>query len=135
MGEPVRAESKNQPRQESRFFVANQVSNQQVCPIGGQQERKNYDNVINRREPEKQLQGQDLFSLSLSSLTNLWDYTNAFSPWIGTCPVLNYSLQKNLIPKISATPLYTIYNFQLGYLFNKMSEDKENEKIFLDWTN
>ena len=63
----------------------------------------------------------------------LWNYNDAFSPWLGTCPVLNYTQDKNLIPKITNTPLHKIYKFQIRYLFTKMLESRKNEEIFWQW--
>lgn len=82
---------------------------------------------------EQVMKSTNLFCLCEASLMELWDYHSAYLPWMGTCPVVNYILGDNLIPKITTTPLYKIYNFQLEYLFKKMAEDKAHEKIFLKW--
>ena len=82
---------------------------------------------------EQIMKNPNLFSLSCASLMQLWDYNTAFFPWLGTCPVMNYVRDKNLIPKITTTPMYKISRFQVRYLFTKMLESKENEKIFWGW--
>ena len=89
-------------------------------------------NVLNN-DYEEIMKSSTLFCVCEASLTELWDYNSAFLPWTGTCPVLNYLQGDNLVPKIRATPLYQIYNFQFEYLFKKISE-KENRDIFLQWT-
>jgi len=79
------------------------------------------------------IKSPNLFSLSCASLMQLWDYNSAFSPWVGTCPVLNYVNDKNLVPKITTTPMHKISRFQLKYLFTKMLESRKNEEIFWRW--
>lgn len=73
------------------------------------------------------------FSILKSSLMDFWDYNSVFLPWMGTCPVLNFLCQGNLVPKITQTPMYKIHHFQLRYLFKKMIEDQNNRKIFEQW--
>lgn len=82
---------------------------------------------------EEIMKSSNLFCMCEASLTELWDYNSAFLPWTGTCPVLNYLQGDNLVPKIRATPLYQIYNFQFEYLFKKLLESKENNDIFGQW--
>jgi len=82
---------------------------------------------------EDLVKSTNLFSVCQASLVDLWDYNCAYSPWIGTCPVLNYRQGGNLVPKITATPLHKIYHFQFEYLFKKMAQDKNNLKIFQEW--
>lgn len=76
---------------------------------------------------------ENLLHLLQTSLINLWDANSVFSPWIGTCPVLNYSTQGNFIPKIQCSSLHKIYNFQFKYIFEKILESKENLDIFESW--
>jgi len=73
------------------------------------------------------------FSIFKSSLMDFWDYNSAFSPWMGTCPVLNFLSQGNLVPRITQTPMYKIYRFQFEYLFKKMIEDPDTREIFDQW--
>jgi len=100
------------------------MSADEIFKLGNLNDGVKYNEVI---------KSPNLFSISCASLIQLWDYNSAFSPWIGTCPVLNYVNDHNLIPKITATPMHKIYRFQLRYLFTKMLESKENEKIFWGW--
>lgn len=73
------------------------------------------------------------FSICQSSIMDIWDYNSAFLPWLGTCPVLNYLQQGNIVPKITQTPKYKIHRFQLEYLFRKMAEDKKSKETFQSW--
>ncbi|MFA5008433.1 MAG: His-Xaa-Ser system radical SAM maturase HxsB [Candidatus Omnitrophota bacterium] len=85
---------------------------------------KNYDQLMG---------SENLLHLLQTSLVNLWDANSAFSPWLGTCPVLNYSAQGNFIPKIHCSSMHKIYNFQFRYIFEKILENKENFNIFKSW--
>lgn len=67
------------------------------------------------------------------SLVNLWNYNCVFSPWSGTCPVVNYYLQKNMVPKICCSPINKVMNYQFRYIFEKILEDKESIEIFKSW--
>lgn len=82
---------------------------------------------------EEVIKSPNVFSICQSSLMDLWDYNSAFLPWMGTCPVLNYITQGNIVPKITQMPKYKIYRFQFEYLFKKMIEDDENLRIFQKW--
>lgn len=83
---------------------------------------------------EKAIKNPKLFSICESSLLDLWDYNSAFLPWTGTCPVLNYMSQGNIVPKITQTPKHKVHSFQLKYLFTKIIENKKNLEIFQKWT-
>lgn len=76
---------------------------------------------------------ESLLHLLEASLVNLWDYNSAFFPWMGTCPVVNYALQKNIVPKIWCSPIHKIYNYQFSYIFEKILEGGENLEIFRNW--
>jgi len=86
--------------------------------------KENYEDLMKK---------ENLLHLLQSSLVNLWDYNNVYSPWLGTCPVVNYVLQKNIVPKISCSPLHQVNNYQFHYVFEKILESKENERIFKSW--
>jgi uncharacterized protein len=58
----------------------------------------------------------------------------AFRPFCGTCPVMNFAEQGNVIPRITETMRCKIYKSQFTYLFNRISEDQEALKIFERWT-
>lgn len=88
--------------------------------------KENYEDLV---------KSETLFNTCQASLLNLWDYRSCFLPWSGSCPVLNYHFQQNIIPKITSTFLQKIYNLQFQYLFEKMIEGEENLKIFKNWVN
>jgi len=66
-------------------------------------------------------------------LLDLWDYNSVFSPWSGTCPVLNYHQEGTPVVKIAQTPKYKIHNFQFEYIFKTIVENKEGAYIFNRW--
>jgi sulfatase maturation enzyme AslB (radical SAM superfamily) len=86
--------------------------------------KENYEDLIKK---------ENMMYLLQASLVNLWDYRSAFLPWIGICPVMNYALQKNVVPKIHCSSIYKIYKYQFRYIFEKILEDDENLKIFKTW--
>ena len=86
--------------------------------------KENYSDLIKK---------DSLLHLLEASSSNLWDYNSAFSPWIGTCPVVDYSTERNVIPKIRCSFLHKIYTCLFGYFFKKMLENKNNTIIFKHW--
>jgi uncharacterized protein len=100
------------------------MTGQDMFKLGNLNKTKDYADIV---------KSSPLFSLLSSSVMDLWSYNSVFSPWIGTCPVVNYTQQNNLVPKITDTPLYKIYSFQLEYIFKKISESKVYKDIFLKW--
>jgi len=82
---------------------------------------------------EEVMKSTNLFCVCESSLAELWDYNSPYLPWMGTCPVLNYISQNNIVPKISQTGLYKIFHFQFEYIFKKILESKSNKAIFEGW--
>ncbi|MFA5271066.1 MAG: hypothetical protein WC412_01845 [Candidatus Omnitrophota bacterium] len=89
---------------------------------------------ILKQNYEELMKSENLLYLLEMSVTNLWDGNSAFFPWTGTCPVLNYSLEKNFVPKIQCSFMHKIYNFQFNYIFEKILESKKNLEIFEYWT-
>ena len=88
---------------------------------------------ILKDEYETIMKSPNLFAACQSSLIDLWSYNDVYSPWLGTCPVLNYKLQGTLVPMITRTPLHKIQHFQFDYLFKKLLEDKEAKAILEKW--
>ena len=82
---------------------------------------------------EDLMKKENLLHLLEASLMNLWDYNSAFSPWIGTCPVVNYDLQKNIVPQIHCSYMYKAYKFQFEYIFEKIIDGGKNLEIFRKW--
>lgn len=90
---------------------------------------------ILKQNYEELMKNENLLYLLEMSVVNLWDGNSAFFPWTGTCPVLNYSSERNFVPKIHCSFMHKIYNFQFNYIFEKILESKENLEIFKRWTN
>jgi len=88
---------------------------------------------IKTAEYEDMMKQDSLLHLLEASVVHLWDPASVFSPWIGVCPVVNYALQQNLVPKITCSSLYKILTFQFRYIFEKMEESQENVNIFRSW--
>ncbi|MFA5337497.1 MAG: His-Xaa-Ser system radical SAM maturase HxsB [Candidatus Omnitrophota bacterium] len=86
------------------------------------------------KEPyEAMIKKENLLHLLEASAVNLWDYTSAFSPWIGICPILNYVTQKNFVTKIKCSSLYKIHTFQFKYIFEKISAGGQDLEILKTW--
>ncbi|MCK4881402.1 MAG: His-Xaa-Ser system radical SAM maturase HxsB [Candidatus Omnitrophica bacterium] len=82
---------------------------------------------------DKIMKSPGLFSVCQSSVMDLWSYNDVYAPWLGTCPVMNYESQGNLVPKITQTPLHKIQHFQFDYLFKKMIESEQAKETFKQW--
>lgn len=89
-------------------------------------------NILNENY-EDLMKKENLCHLLEASLLDLWDYNSAFLPWMGTCPVVNYKLQGNIVPQIKCSPAHKVYNYQFKYIFEKISENNRNSKILKGW--
>lgn len=84
---------------------------------------------------------EDIFrsenQMGVTYASALENYTScqvcAFKPYCGTCPVMNYVEQGNIIPKMTQTMRHAIYKFQFSHLFNRMGSDPEVMEIFRNW--
>lgn len=89
-------------------------------------------NILNENY-EDLMKKDNLIHLLEASIINLWDHNSVFSPWIANCPVVNYALQKNIVPKIWCSPVHKIINYQIRYIFEKMLGSRQNFEIFKTW--
>ena len=89
-------------------------------------------NILNENYQDL-MKKENLFHLLEASLVDLWDYNSAFLPWMGTCPVVNYALQRNIVPQIKCSPAHKVYNHQFRYIFEKISENNRDYKILRGW--
>lgn len=89
-------------------------------------------NILNENY-EDLMKKDKLLQLQQSSLVNLWDYTSVFAPWLGTCPVVNYATQKNVVSKIHCSLMHKVYKGQFTYIFEKFIEDQDYKRIFYTW--
>ena len=82
---------------------------------------------------EAVMKSPNMFPTCQSSVIDLWSYNDVYSPWLGTCPVLNYKLQGSLVPKIVQTPFHKMQHFQFDFIFKKILEDETAKNIFESW--
>jgi His-Xaa-Ser system radical SAM maturase HxsB len=82
---------------------------------------------------EDMIKKDNLLQLLHSSCSDLWHYTSAFSPWMGFCPVVNYALQRNVVPRVACSPAQKIQEFQFRYVFDKILEGGITLDIFKSW--
>jgi len=59
----------------------------------------------------------------------------AYKPYCGICPVCNYAEQGSIIAKIPQTDRCKIFKAQFDYIFDKLLNDKQARKVFLNWVN
>ena len=90
---------------------------------------------ITQEDYQDMIKKESLMHILESSVMELWDYASAFLPWMGTCPVANYAVQENMVPKIHCSAVHKIYTAQLSYIFEKIEESKKNLQIFKKWIN
>jgi His-Xaa-Ser system radical SAM maturase HxsB len=55
-----------------------------------------------------------------------------YRPFCGTCPVINFAEEGNLLPKLSTSSKCKIFKFQFDYVFEKMLDEK-TRNIFFQW--
>lgn len=89
-------------------------------------------NILNE-DYEDLMKKDNLLNLQQSSLVNLWDYTSVFSPWLGTCPVVNYATQNNIVSKVHCSLMHKVYKGQFNYIFEKLIEVQDYKRIFYTW--
>jgi sulfatase maturation enzyme AslB (radical SAM superfamily) len=82
---------------------------------------------------EDMIKKETLLQLLHASSPNLWHYGSAFSPWMGFCPVVNYAVQKNIVPKVACAPTQKILEFQFRYIFEKILKGGKPLDIFKGW--
>jgi His-Xaa-Ser system radical SAM maturase HxsB len=56
-----------------------------------------------------------------------------YKPFCGTCPVLNYAEEGNIIPKLSVNSRCKLFKMMFDYVFDKLIFDKEAQLIFFKW--
>jgi len=98
--------------------------------VGGKMFR--LGNILNETY-ETLVKKENLLHLLETSAINLWDYASVLSPWIGVCPVLNYTEQKNFVPKIHCSFIYKIHEFRFKYIFEKIAKGGQDLEILKSW--
>jgi uncharacterized protein len=76
---------------------------------------------------------ENLMHLLQASCSGLWHAASVFSPWIGYCPVVNYALQRNIVPKVHCSAANKIMTGQFAYVFDKIVEQGAGFGIFKEW--
>ena len=84
----------------------------------------NYDNILNN---------ENLLFLLSAGYSDLWNYRSAYSPWLGIDPVVNYAVEKNIIPKGSSR-LQQVLKHQFRTTFSYLLGDKKYADVFQRWT-
>ncbi len=84
---------------------------------------EHYDNMINK---------ENYFSLLAAGCSDLWNYRSVYSPWLGIDPVVNYALERNIIPKGSSR-LQQVLTHQFKTVFSYLLGDKKYMEIFQRW--
>jgi len=87
----------------------------------------NYKDVISS-EKSQQL-------ISASMCENYLCDNCVYKPYCGTCPVIAYAEQNNIIPKLGQFSKCKLLKFQFDYAFEKLLFDPEVKEIFFDWLN
>ncbi|MBF0594797.1 MAG: radical SAM protein [Candidatus Omnitrophica bacterium] len=90
-------------------------------------------NIVNE-EFDAILNKENLLNLLQASCANLWHYSSVFSPWMGYCPVVNYAVQKNIVPKVACSPMQKIQVSQYEQIFSRLIEGGDQVTIFNRWT-
>jgi His-Xaa-Ser system radical SAM maturase HxsB len=89
----------------------------------GNMRNDNYDHMINN---------DNLIYLLSAGCSDLWSYRSVFSPWRGIDPVVNYAVEKNVIPK-GDSRLQLILTHQFRSVFSYLLGDKKYTEIFQRW--
>ncbi|MBF0330323.1 MAG: His-Xaa-Ser system radical SAM maturase HxsB [Candidatus Omnitrophica bacterium] len=82
---------------------------------------------------EDMVKKDNLLHLLQASCMNLWNAGSVYSPWIGCCPVVNYALQGNVIPKLHCSSVHKVTAFQFAYVFDKIVEQGPSLETFNQW--
>ena len=65
--------------------------------------------------------------------SDLWNYRCVYSPWMGVDPVVNYAVEKNVIPKPSSMILQ-ITKHQFRTVFKYLTGDEKHARVLESWT-
>jgi His-Xaa-Ser system radical SAM maturase HxsB len=86
--------------------------------------KESYDNMLNK---------ENLLFLLSAGCSDLWNYRSVYSPWMGVDPVVNYAVEKNVIPK-GGSRLQQILKHQFKTVFSYLLGDKKYLDVFRRWT-
>ncbi|MBN2881595.1 His-Xaa-Ser system radical SAM maturase HxsB [Candidatus Woesearchaeota archaeon] len=75
-------------------------------------------------------------AINLSNSSILDNYACSacvYKPYCGTCPVINYAEDGNIIPKLSKNSKCKFFKYVFDYVFDKLLNDTEISNIFMNW--
>jgi uncharacterized protein len=85
---------------------------------------ESYDNILNK---------ENFFFLLSAGCSDLWNYRSVYSPWLGVDPVVNYAVEKNVIPKGNSR-LQQVLKHQFRSVFSYLLGDNKYAEVFQRWT-
>ncbi|MDE2230973.1 MAG: radical SAM protein [Candidatus Omnitrophica bacterium] len=83
-----------------------------------------YDHMLNK---------ENLLFLLSAGCSDLWNYRSVYSPWMGVDPVVNYAMEKNVVPK-GDSRLQHVLTHQFRTVFSYLLGDKKYVEVFQRWT-
>src|SRR6185295_8868292 len=81
----------------------------------GDVNKESYDNMLNK---------ENLLFLLSAGCSDLWNYRSVYSPWLGVDPVVNYALEKNVVPK-GGSRLQQVLTHQFKTVFSYLLGDNK----------
>jgi len=82
---------------------------------------------------DKMLNNENLLYLLSAGCSDLWNYRSVYSPWLGVDPVVNYAVEKNVIPKGSSR-LQQVLKHQFKTVFTYLLGDDKYAEVLQRWT-
>jgi len=82
---------------------------------------------------DKMINNDILLYLLSAGCSDLWNYRSVFSPWMGVDPVVNYAVEKNVIPKGSSR-LGQVLKHQFKTVFSYLLGDNKYAEVLERWT-
>ncbi|MBF0570993.1 MAG: radical SAM protein [Candidatus Omnitrophica bacterium] len=82
---------------------------------------------------EDMLNKDNLLYLLSAGCSDLWNYRSVYSPWLGVDPVVNYAVEKNVIPNGSSR-LQQIFKHQYKTVFSYLLCEEKYAEVFQRWT-
>jgi len=103
------------------------------CDEGRNFELFNLGNVHKNSYKEIITQEKSLELISASINDNYLCDNCVYKPYCGTCPVMNYAEEGNIIPKLAENSRCKLFKYMFDYIFEKLLFDPHSRKIFFNW--
>ncbi len=87
---------------------------------------------VNKNSFEEVMGNENLVNVCNASIIDNYCQTCVFNPWCSTCPVLNYSTQGSIVPRIRETFKCKMNMAIFSFLF-EILQDTEKRKIVENW--